>query len=413
MGGHDNNDSSSDPIITVDFHRNRFFVACIASIDLSNDSGIVSFDMTISDDDGATWSPWRSILQYFSSATTPFALSIDKGWMTSDNDRGMQPAPPQGGDSAALYLVYSLYNSSESLGLAVNLLMITSTDGGQTWTDPVFLTAVKPTLEGQGYWGLGLAADAVTSDIYLACTNFSWLLKGKDLLIGTHVWAHTSATEALGPSPVSVAYRRLKPESRWSQPPIIEADEAPYFFNLSSITPDPHLQSLSDSLVVTSVAGYKGNIFVCFWYVDHPANVKANVSFVFSHDGGSSWSSRVILPFQSGYPSAAFDSQGVLHLLVSQYDVSLNRSANLTSKGTALTSDVDHIVYMRSQDFGETFSTPITVATFTLNGDANRCGDYSQLLVDPDDLLHFFWCGVDQTGQSRIFHSTNRKSNRA
>jgi hypothetical protein len=132
---------AADPVVAAD-DNGDFYMVCMG-VENSYDGG--SLDISVSKDDGATWSPWVTAVN-MSNGGFP-----DKPWMAA---RG----------SGELYLVYNENLLPDNMAIK----FLKSTDGGKSWTPPKQIST-------GGSWaeqGPGIDLDAA-GNVYVAWAGYN------------------------------------------------------------------------------------------------------------------------------------------------------------------------------------------------------------------------------------------------
>lgn len=297
----------SDPLLVVDDDGNYF--ACTLTFDWSGPSGIYIQKST---DGGVSWSdPVIAI-------DSVRGVFEDKQWMTLDRTSGPT--------NSNIYISWTRFSD------ITEILLVSSTDGGETYSDPVNVSddyGVQWSVPTVGAWGDVFVAwfqYYPTMGIFLDVSTDEGQTFGQDqLIVRTEFWPD-------------------------------EINGGILVFSYPALNSD-----------VSLLSPYMGNLYLVFM----DENVTdMDIFFMKSEDNGATWSERLRLnddPEHNGadqfHPWLTVDDAGVVHAVF--YDRRLDAEHNW----------LFDVYYTRSEDAGETWSPNERITTVSSDpGEARLAG---------------------------------------
>jgi len=298
----------SDPVLTVDSNGNFFACTLVLNLDLSRSAIYVQK----STDGGVSWSdPVIAI-------DSVEGVFEDKQWMTLDRTSG-----PTNGN---IYISWTRFTD------ITEILLVSSSDGGETYSDPVYVSdefGVQWSVPTVGAWGDVFVAwfqYYPTRGIFLDVSSDQGRTFGQDmLLVRTAVWP-----DEIGGGILVFPY------------PALNSD-------------------------VSLLSPYMGNLYMAFM----DENVTdMDIFFMKSEDNGATWSEPLRInddPLHNGadqfHPWITVDESGVVHAVF--YDRRLDAEHNW----------LFDVYYTRSEDAGENWLPNERITTVSSNpSDARLAG---------------------------------------
>lgn len=297
----------SDPVLTVDSEGN--FYACTLPLDWNLDlSGIAVQKST---DGGVSWS------EPVVASDTSSSYFEDKQWITLDRSS----APSYGN----IYISWTRFSS------ITEILLIRSTDGGETYSEPVNVSddeGVQWSVPTVGMFG----------DVFVAWFQY-WPVSGIFMDVSTDQ-GQTFGQDQL-----------LVDTEAW--PDEINGDIL--VFPYPALTSDVNLQS-----------PYLGNLYLAYMDLNH---TDMDIFFIKSEDNGLSWSEPVRINDDNElnghdqfHPWLSVDESGVIHAIF--YDRRLDPANYFFN-----------LYYTKSEDGGETWSDNERISNVSSSpGDAILAG---------------------------------------
>jgi hypothetical protein len=328
----------SDPVLTVDDDGN--FYACTLSLtsDLSR-SGIYVQKST---DGGISWSDPVVAIDSVQDAFE------DKQWMTLDRTSGPT--------NSNIYISWTRFTD------VTEILLVSSTDGGESYSDPVTVSddyGVQWSVPTVGAWG----------DVFVAWFQY-YPTRGIFLDVSTDE-GRTFGQDRL-----------ITRTSTWD----VEINGGIWVFPFPALNCD-----------VSPLSPYMGNLYLAFM----DENVTdMDIFFMKSEDSGNTWSERLRLnddPEHNGadqfHPWITVDDVGVIHAVF--YDRRLDAEHNW----------LFDVYYTRSEDAGETWSPNERITTVSSDPSqailAGLIGEYIGLDAWQGEV-HMVWTDT-RNGNQDVF----------
>ena len=327
-------DFGSDPAVAWDTHGNVFYsyIVVFFSSGFPNGVAINGTEMAVarSSDGGRTWTSTYFALQ---KGQTKFN---DKPYVTVDDN----PSSPH---QDTIYVTWDRFDGSASSSNGV--LVSHSTDGGKTFSAPVFASSTAPGPKGD------IGADPFVSPD--GTVHVAWHDVQNNQIVEA---SSADGGQSFGPthtiSPTKVAFDIAIPAMATRRALVYPACGAD-----------------------TSTGPGRGNLY-CSWMDQTPAN-GTDIFLSRSTDGGSSWRAPLRV---NDDPTGVANDQFNQWLSVDPSDGSVNMSWNDTRNDPAhLSTD---IFYARSANAGLSFSKNVQVTTAPTNETCcgadlgNQYGDY-------------------------------------
>jgi len=342
----------------------------------------------------AGWNDWRNPEPDYRCGMT---TSLDRGSTWSPNQLYVEPGYEVAGDPVAVtdsagrtYLVCMPFNRSSGRG---TLMVRTSLDGGQTWvnTAEIGISGLnnlddKPWAAAYGdgivvvLWndypsggGTNLVA-RTTFDAGFTWSAPVYVMSGGGWYPGVDIDRY-GRVHTVAVSGSSQRYRYSDDFGlTWSSPVAIATTGA----SCMGCTP-------RSTYIPTIASDPTGQDLYVVWSGDRGDVGGYNVYLAYSHDGGQSWTTRVVgddTTNRQFMPSVDVDHDGVVHLLWSD-----------------LRSGQHAIYYANSTDGGVTVSNDVRVSAVEAPT-TSFMGDYQQIVVDDWGRVHLGYCDSRNTGDA-------------